>query len=52
MIIMHWIIVLILDDHIVHDNTSIHDLPHMSCQEGYQIIENTVGANQMPAQHP
>jgi hypothetical protein len=30
MIIMHWIIALTLDDHVVHDHTSIHDLSHVS----------------------
>jgi hypothetical protein len=36
-IIMHWISMLTLDDHVVHDHTSTHDLPllsHRSLQNG------------------
>jgi hypothetical protein len=29
-IIMHWISMLTLEDHVMHDYTSIHDLPHLS----------------------
>lgn len=54
-IVMHWMLPLILNDHVVYDHEAVitsHILSSDQVKAGYQTIQIELGAHQMPARYP